>query len=328
MIDVGLTLRQLAQPHRKAPPPAPSQTQPPPAAAAGAAAAGAATVGAAKSQQRRSRSSRRPSSRSRRRRSRSRRHTSSSRSRRRRKRGSRSRRRRKPQEEEPPPGAGEAEEPPQEAAEAAENAEEEPPPGAGEVDEAEVAEDLLALHDVKEEIHSPAEDEGVHPVEPLQAPLAPALARRKGLQRPPFLPFGLLPPGTCTRAQAVPPGRVPAPTAPPTTVQPTTPQRPKKVQPTPLGLATAQPTTVQPTTRIPAPPKTLPPGYNSAPTTPQRRVPVGRAASSDAPAGAEHEADTAMDTELPEADPPWRANSWRSRGYDEDEDAWPSWKTY
>ena len=128
---------------------------------------------------------------------------------------------------------------------AAENAAEEPPQEAGEdkdggVDEAEVAEDLLALQDVKEEIHSPAED-GVHEVG------EPARARQKGLQRPPlpFLPFGLLPPGTVVVPQAVPPGRVAVPTSPPTM-----PQR---------------------TQRVPAPPKTRPPGY-SAPTTPKRRL--------------------------------------------------------
>jgi hypothetical protein len=332
MLDVGLTLRQ-AQPLRKAP----SQTQPPRpsktavvaqdgAAAAGAAAAGAAEagavapVGAATSQQRPygSRSSRRRS-RSRRRRSRSRR-SSRSRSRRRRKRGdvrSRSRRRRKRDEADEAEAAAEAgdaaavaaaenaaEEPPPEAAE---NAAEEPPQEAGEgndggVDEAEVAEDLLALQDVKEEIHSPAE-EGVHGLsgEPLQALLAPARARRKaGLARPPlpFLPFGLLPPGTVVEAtrkhpQAVPPGRVHAKA---------------------WG---------------PAPPKTRPPGARSsrpAPTTPQRtqRVPIGSAAS---------DTDTVAGAEL-EADPPWRAN-WRSRGWSHDdselndEDGWgPSWKAY
>ena len=180
---------------------------------------------------------------------------------------------------------------------AEEAAEESPPHGAdGGVDEAEVAEDLLALQDVKEEIHSPAED-GVHEVG------EPACARQKGLQRPPlpFLPFGLLPPGTVVVPQAVPPGRVAVPTSPPTM-----PQR---------------------TQRVPAPPKTRPPGY-SAPTTPKRRVPVDlvlerMAASSGAP----------DDTEPAEADPPWRAN-WRSRGrsHDDsepnDEDVWPSWKTY
>ena len=287
MIDVGLTLRQLAQPLRKAPPPAPSQTQPPPAAAAGAAAAGAAGSSSRPSRSRRRRSSR------------------SSRSRRRRRGRSRSRRRRKRDDEDTDGVGGDAagdgavvaaelsaEEPLPEAAE------ESPPHGAdGGVDEAEVAADLLALQDVKEEIHSPAED-GVHEVG------EPARARQKGLQRPPlpFLPFGLLPPGTVVVPQAVPPGRVTAPTSPPTM-----PQR---------------------TQRVPAPPKTRPPGY-SAPTTPKRRVPVDlvlermMAASSGAP---DH-------TEPAEADPPWRAN-WRSRGrsHDDselnDEDVWPSWKTY
>lgn len=177
-----------------------------------------------------------------------------------------------------------------------EAAEESPPHGAdGGVDEAEDAEDLLALQDVKEEIHSPAEDGVLEVVEP-------ARARKKGLLRPPlpFLPCGLLPPGTVVVPQAVPPGRVTAPTSPPT--------MPPRTQ------------------RVPAPPKTRPPGY-SAPTTPKRRVPVDlvlermMAASSGAP---DH-------TEPAEADPPWRAN-WRSRGWSHDdselndEDVWPSWK--